>query len=87
MPKYYGVKCLTCDTPLILGLAVSTDLKQMPMYAAPLDPIPCPDCGGIICIRQMMFSSLRQRQASHPFIRSKPQTSGEHGLTVFQNLI
>jgi hypothetical protein len=46
MPKYYGVKCLTCGTPLILGLAVSTDLKQMPMYAAPLDPIPCPDCGG-----------------------------------------
>jgi hypothetical protein len=45
MSRHYGVICGGCEKPIVLGDAFTFDKDQLPVYAAPLDPIPCKECG------------------------------------------
>ena len=45
MTKYYGVKCKTCETRIVLGRCEVNERTTIAFYVAPLDPVPCMDCG------------------------------------------
>ena len=41
----YGVLCDTCEHPLVLGDAEPYEPSKLIAYVAPLDGVPCPECG------------------------------------------
>jgi hypothetical protein len=45
MPKYYGVECKGCQTPIALGTC-DENKSTVAFYAAPLDAVLCNECGG-----------------------------------------
>jgi hypothetical protein len=46
MARYYGVECELCLRVIALGECGPDGKKNTTFYAAPLDPILCPECGG-----------------------------------------
>jgi transcription initiation factor IIE alpha subunit len=46
MARYYGFECELCGTIVALGQCGPNDREKVTFYAAPLDPVLCPDCGG-----------------------------------------
>jgi hypothetical protein len=47
MPRYWGVKCKVKDgPPIVLATLESLASNEIAFTTVPLEPIPCPVCGG-----------------------------------------